>query len=156
MMEWAYRNRTELLLRAAALTAVMSLAAMAASCQDFARTVNQRVEGERSLQLTGMLTGADTAYLQVYHDGDELYSASVFRTWSLPLGEQDYYVIKFTDGRRRVKYLYIMELSDDLVEFYPPIEIDFDRTGNLVLLKQSTGKPDWQEFDVGMSRKRRR
>jgi hypothetical protein len=122
--------------------------------QDYTRTLSQKAEGERSLVINGLFSGADSVYVQVYHDGEELTSSVEFGTFTLTLGTFDYYVVKFTDARRRVKRLYIVELSDDMVEFFPPLEIDFDRTGNILLLKQSTGKPDWQEFDVGMSRKR--
>jgi hypothetical protein len=124
------------------------------AAQDYTRTLSQKQTNERSLLLTGLFSGADSVYVQVYHDGEELTSSVEFGTFTLTLGTFDYYVVKFTDARRRVKRLYIMELSDDMVEFFPPLEIDFDRTGNILLLKQSTGKPDWQEFDVGMSRKR--
>ncbi len=122
------------------------------AAQDFTRTLAQRTTGERTLQLGGLFQGADTVLVQVYHDGRELSAEPQVGTFSLTLGEFDYYVVKFTDGQRRVKRLYIVELSDDMVEFYPPLEIDFDRVGNMLLLKRSTGKPDWQEFDVGLSR----
>ena len=125
-----------------------------AIAQDFTRTLSQKAEGERSLVLNGIFSGADSVYVQVYHDGEELTSSVELGTFSLTLGTYDYYVVKFTDAQRRVKRLYIVELSDDMVEFFPPLEVDFDRVGNILLLKQSTGKPDWQEFDVGMSRKR--
>ncbi len=124
------------------------------SAQDWTRTESTRTYGERRLVLQGTFADADTALVQVYHDGDELHSEVYARTWSLTLGGQDQYWIKFTDGQGRVKRIAIHELSDDLVEFYPVIEVDFERIGNLVLIKQSTGKPDWQEFDVGLSRKR--
>ena len=122
--------------------------------QDYIRTINERTEGQRCLVLNGIFSGADSAYVQVYHDADELTSSVEVNTFSLTLGTYDHYIIKFTDQQRRVKYVYLIELSDNLTEFIPPIEVDFDRTGNIVLLKQSTGKPDFQEFDVGMSRKR--
>jgi hypothetical protein len=142
------------LCRIAVAFGVGMLLCLPLAAQDYARTLSQKAEGERSLLLTGLFSGADSVYVQVYHDGEELTSSVEFGTFTLTLGTFDYYVVKFTDARRRVKRLYIMELSDDMVEFFPPIEIDFDRTGNILLLKQSTGKPDWQEFDVGMSRKR--
>lgn len=135
---------------------VLSLTVLAsAAAQDHTRTLAQRTEAERSLVLHGLFQGADTALVQVYHDGEELMAEPFVGTWNLTLGAYEHYVVKFTDARRRVKRLYIVELSDDLIEFYPPVEIDFDRVGNLLLLKQSTGKPDWQEFDVGLSRQRR-
>lgn len=139
-----------------ALLPVLLLLSAGAHAQDWTRTTAARTEGERRLVLQGTLVGADTALLQVYHDGDELHSDVYVRTWSLTLGAEDQYWIKFTDGRGRVKRIALHELSDDMVEFYPPIEVDFDRAGNMVLLKQSTGKPDWQEFDVGLSRQRKR
>lgn len=136
-----------------AIALLLSLAPMAANAQDWTRTTADRAEGERRLVLSGTIAGADSAYLQVYHDGDELYENVIGRTWMLELGAHADYGLKFTDGQGRVKRIALHELSDDMVEFYPPIEVDFDRVGNLVLIKQSTGKPDWQEFDVGMSKK---
>jgi hypothetical protein len=122
--------------------------------QDLTRTVSERRPGVRSLTLSGIFTGSDTAYMQVYHDGEELHSDVYVGTWTITLGACQWYMIKFTDGKGRVKRLAVHELSDDMVEFFPPIEIDFDREGNMVLIKQSHGKPDWVEYDVGLSRKR--
>lgn len=136
-----------------ALLIIALLATCTASAQDWTRTTAERVEGERKLVLTGTFTGADSAYVQVYHDGKELFADVFFRTWTLTLGEYTSYNLKFTDTAGAVKRLAIHELSDDMVEFYPPMEIDFLRTGNMVLIKPSTGKPDWMEFDVGLSRK---
>ena len=128
---------------------------MEAMGQDYTRTLCEKTAGQRSLVLQGIFQSADSVYVQVYHDGLELNSSMEVGTFTMTLGTYDYYVLKFTDIDHRTKRIYIMELSDDMIEFYPPVEIDFDRTGNIVLLKQSTGKPDWQEFDVGMSRKAR-
>jgi|GEM_PF-6799824 hypothetical protein len=133
---------------------VLLLVATPLCAQDWTRTMVERKPGERKLVLTGILTGADTAYLQVYHDGDELLDEVVAGTWHLELGAYTTYELKFTDMLGRVKRLSVHELSDDMVEFYPPLEVDFDRQGNLVLLKPSNGKPDWLEYDVGLSRKR--
>lgn len=135
------------------LTIALLAFATHASAQDWTRTTAERVPGERRLVLAGTIAGADSAYLQVYHDGKELYAEPIGRTWMLELGAYSYYSIKFTDPTGQIKRLYVHELSDDMVEFYPPMEVDFLRTGNLVLVKTSTGKPDWQEFDVGLSRK---
>jgi hypothetical protein len=142
------------LCRIAVAFGVGMLLCLPLAAQDYTRTLSQKQTNERSLLLTGLFSGADSVYVQVYHDGEELTSSVEIGTFTLTLGTFDYYVVKFTDARRRTKRLYIVELSDDMVEFFPPLEIDFDRTGNILLLKQSTGKPDWQEFDVGMSRKR--
>lgn len=122
--------------------------------QDLTRTVSERRPGERGLYLTGVFSGSDSAYVQVYHDGRELLAEVMVHTWHLQLGGQEWYMVKFTDTRGRVKRLAVHELSDDLLEWYPPIEIDFDREGSLVLVKQSHGKPDWVEYDVGMSKRR--
>lgn len=142
------------LLRLLVLVVLLGVA-FVAGAQDFTYTTFERAEGQRTLKLTGILVGTDSAYLQLYHDGDALLETVVVNTWDLTLGTFDYYVAVFTDGRGREKRIYIIELSDDLVEFYPPVEVDFDRRGNLLLLKQSDGKPHWQEFDTGLSRKRK-
>lgn len=123
--------------------------------QDVARTVSDRRPGQRSLTLTGIFSGSDSAYVQLYHDGKELHAAMYVHTFTITLSEHDYYNLKFTDTKGRVKRIAIHELSDDMVEFYIPFEVDFDREGNVVLIKQSHGKPDWIEYDVGMSRPRR-
>ncbi len=143
--------RTVLPLLAAAL-----MLANAGWAQERTYTEPQRMVGERSLVLTGSFQGTDTALVQVYHDGMELSAEPFVRTWALTLGTYEYYVVKFSTSDHRVKRLYIMELGDDMVEFYPPIDVDFDVAGNLVIIKQRTGKANWQEFDVGMSRKRTR
>lgn len=137
------------------LPMVLLLLTGTVSAQDWTRTTTSRTYGVRQFVLNGTFTGSDTALVQVYHDGLELHSEPHARTFSLTLGEHDQYWVKFTDGKGRVKRIALHELSDDMVEFYPPIEVDFERAGNLVLIKQSTGKPDWQEFDVGLSRKRK-
>lgn len=123
--------------------------------QDLTRTVSERKPGQRTLVLSGIFAGSDSAYAQVYHDGREIFADMFIGTWNFTLGGQDYYNIKFTDSQGRVKRIAVHELSDDLVEFYPPIEVDFDRLGNIVLIKQSHGKPDWMEYDVGLSRPRK-
>ena len=111
-------------------------------------------DGTRSLHLQGFFRDADTVFMQVYHDGDVLAEEVRLFTWALTLGEHPWYVVKFTDTMHRVKYLSVFELSDRTIEFVPPIEIDFDRTGNILLVKPSDGKPDFLQIDVGMSRKR--
>lgn len=140
----------------ALLPLVFVLLATFAHGQDWTRTTTQRAEGERKLVITGVFTGADTVLIQIYHDGKELHSDVYAGTFMLEFGTYRYYVVKFTDAQLRVKYLYILELSDDLVEFYPPVEIDFDRQGNMALIKPTNQKPDWQEFDVGLGRKNTR
>ena len=109
-------------------------------------------KGVRSLTVQGFFRGADTVLVQVYHDSDVLGDTLMLRTWSLPLGAFESYWIKFSAGPHRVKRLYILELSDDQIEFLPPIEVDFDVPGNLVLIKPRDRQPDFMLFDVGMSR----
>jgi hypothetical protein len=108
--------------------------------------------GERQLNLQGFFRDTDTAYVQVYHDGELVHEEVRIYTWALSLGTYENYTIKFTDQFHRVKRLYVIELSDNQIEFVPPIELDFGTAGNLVLLKQRDGKPDFLLFDVGMSR----
>lgn len=131
---------------------VALLLPMALPAQTTVETLSERTPGQRQLVLAGILSGSDSAYVQVYHDGEELMADVFVTTWTLTLASFDWYVIKFTDGRHRVKLLFVAELSDDLTEFYPPIEIDFDREGDLALIKKSHRKPQWLEIDVGMSR----
>lgn len=128
-----------------------------AACAAHERTVVTETEhtpGVRALHLTGMVHDADSVYLQVYHDGEAVYDEVFGTTFSVTLQSYDDYVLTFTDARGRVKRVSIHELSDDLIEFYPPLEIDFNRVGNLVLVKPSCGKPGFEEIDVGMSRER--
>lgn len=132
------------------------LLAACTHAQDITRTTTERIHGRRELMMTGLFVDADTVLVQVYHDGKELLSEPFTNTFSLALGTFTSYEIKFTDTRHRVKRLSLHELSDDMLEFYPPIEVDFSRQGNMVLIKQSNGKPDWIEFDVGLGRKRTR
>lgn len=112
-------------------------------------------DGSRTLELRGLFAGADTVLVQVYHDSDLLAEEVRIYTWALALGTHDWYVVKFTDGQRRVKYLYILELADEVIEYVPEITIDFDRRANLLLLKPASGKPDFLQFDVGLARKHR-
>lgn len=127
--------------------------ALSLSAQELLISPSVQKASERALQIGGYFTGEDSAYVQVYHDGKELKEEFRVHTWELSLGMYEHYVIKFTDPQGRVKRLYIIELSDDLLEFVVPLEIDFDVVGNLLLVKQRDGKPDFLEFDVGMSRK---
>lgn len=134
------------------------LLALLVACTPTQRTVlteTQHAPGQRALHLSGLFQDADSVYVQVYSDGQPVGEDVFVGTFQLTLSAYDDYVIVFTDARGRVKRVSIHELSDDLIEFYPPLEIDFGRTGNLVLIKQSTGKPDFQEIDVGMSRQHR-
>lgn len=117
-------------------------------------TDTERREGERALHLNGLFSGADTVYMQVYHDGDLLHDTVCINTWQVALHTHDYYILKFTDRWQRTKRIHFVELSDDQLEFFPPIEIDFDARGNAVYIKQRDRKPDWIEYDVGLSRKR--
>jgi hypothetical protein len=137
------------------LILILLLLPLCATAQDPTRAVSERRMGQRTLVLTGSFAGSDSAYAQVYHDGREIFADMFVGTFSFTLGTHDYYNIKFTDGKGRIKRIAIHELSDDMIEFYVPIEVDFDRLGNIVLIKQSHGKPDWIEFDVGMSRPRK-
>jgi hypothetical protein len=137
------------------LLLILLLLPLCAAAQDPTRSVSERRMGQRTLVLTGSFAGNDSAYAQVYHDGREIFADMFVATFSFTLGTHDYYNIKFTDSKGRIKRIAIHELSDDMIEFYVPIEVDFDRLGNIVLIKQSHGKPDWIEFDVGMSRPRK-
>lgn len=134
---------------------LLLLLPLASPAQERVNTLSDRRPGQRQLVLTGTVTGADSAYLQVYSDGDELLDDVVTGTWTLTLGDRDWYVLQFTDAAGRVKRIHVAELSEDLVEFYPAIEVDFDREGNLALMKPSHRKPGWVEYDIGMSRPRK-
>lgn len=136
-------------------TSLFLLLATMAGAQVPVFTESERAPGRRALQLHGFFQDADSAYMQVYHDGEAIYDEVFGNTFQVTLQSYDDYTITFTDARQRVKRISIHELSDDMIEFYPPLEIDFSREGNLVLIKASNGKPDFLEFDVGMSRKRR-
>lgn len=111
-------------------------------------------DGTSTLHLQGFFREADSVYVQVYHDSDVITEEVRFYTWALTLGTYPWYCIKFTDARGRVKYLWVLELSSAHIEFVPPIEIDFGRNGDLLLVKQSDGKPDFLMIDVGLGRKR--
>jgi len=115
----------------------------------------QRTPGVRQLHLQGLFTdaGTDSVQLELFHDGDILYRDSYLGSWSLELGTFDYYTVLFTDGQGRQKRLHVMELSDDQIEFVPPIEVDFSVRGNLLLLKPRDRKPDFTMYDTGTSRR---
>lgn len=137
----------------ALLSALILLATTVASAQTLILTEARHAPGQRILMVNGSFLDADSVYLQVYHDGDELYSEPVYVTWQLTLGEFEHYDLKFTDEQGRVKRISFHELSDNQIEDFPPIEVDFTTAGNVVYIKQRTGKLDWFEYDVGMSRK---
>ncbi len=121
--------------------------------QGVTNTVYDRTSsGERRLHLSGTFVGSDTAYIQIYHEGIEVTSDIAIMTFTLSLGEYTTYLVKFTDTKKRVKTISIHELGDGLIEFYPPFEIDFNRVGNLLLIKSSAKKPHYVEYDVGMGR----
>ena len=131
------------------------LVATTCTAQTLIITEAEHRDGQRALNLHGFFRDTDTVLVQVYHDSDVLYEEVAIRTWAITFSSFHYYVLKFTDVEQRVKRIYIMELSDNQIEFMPPIEIDFDTPGNVLYLKQRDGKLDWQEFDVGMSRSTR-
>lgn len=131
------------------------LLALNTNAQTLLETTVESRKGERVLEVHGFFRGADTVLVQVYHDGEELTLESRIYTWAFRFGEFEHYIIKFTAGPGRVKYLYILELSDDQIEFVPPIEVDFNVAGNLVLVKPRDRQPDFMLFDVGMSRNQR-
>jgi len=118
-------------------------------------------QGHRALELRGLFADADSVLLQVYHDSDLITETPCEHTWSLTLGNHDWYILKFTappnhkNGSPRVKYLGIFELNSQGIEYVPEIIIDFSREGNMLLIKPSDGKPDFLQMDVGLSRKRR-
>lgn len=122
--------------------------------QDITYTIYDRTPdfSSRRLNISGTFIGADTVYIQVYHEGNEITSDVAIMTFSITLGEFTTYLIKFTDSNHRVKTVAIHELGDGLIEFYPPLEIDFNRVGNLLLIKPSARKPYYIEYDVGMGR----
>lgn len=124
-----------------------------APAQTLILTEAQHIKNERALTITGLFFDADTVLAQIYHDSDVVHEEVCINTFSFTLSQYHYYVLKFTDAQLRVKRIYIIELSDNQLEFMPPIEIDFSTTGNILYLKQRDGKLDFQEFDVGMSRK---
>jgi len=130
------------------------LLALNTSAQTLLETTVEPRKGERVLNVQGLFRGADTVLVQVYHDSDVLAEELRIYTWAFSFGTHEHYIIKFTDNAQRVKYLYILELSDDQIEFIPPIEVDFTVAGNLVLVKPRDRKPDFMLFDVGMSRNR--
>lgn len=132
---------------------VLSIAPCAASAQVLLETQVEARKGERILNVQGFFRDADTVLVQVYHDSDVLTEEVRVLTWGFTLGAYESYILKFTDGRQRVKRLYILELSDDQVEFLPPIEVDFAVVGNLVLIKPRDRSPDFSLYNVGMSRK---
>lgn len=109
-------------------------------------------DGSRTLDMRGLFENADTVLVQVYHDGDLIHEDVRIYTWAITLGEYQYYTLKFTDEKHRVKYLYIIELGDNVIEYVGEIIINFKREGNLLLLKPSDGKPDFMQIDVGLSR----
>lgn len=147
-----FRGRARLM---AVLLPLLLLPALA-SAQVPMEVVADRRPGERSLMITGMLTGADSAYLQVYHDEMELHADIYVHTFSITLGTYDWYMLRFTDPDGRVKRVAIHGISDDMVQFLPPIEVDFDREGDLVLVQPSARKPMWLELDTRLSRRRTR
>lgn len=127
--------------------------AQMAPAQTLVLTEAQHSTGDRALTITGLFHDADTVLVQIYHDSDVVHEEVCINTFSFTLGQYHHYVLKFTDAQLRVKRIYIVELSDNQLEWLPPIEIDFSTTGNVLYLKQRDGKLDFQEFDVGMSRK---
>lgn len=110
-------------------------------------------DGTSTLELRGLFHDADTVLVQVYHDSDVITEEVRIYTWAIALGQYPWYVLKFTADHQRVKYLYIFELNSSGIEYVPEITIDFAREGNLLLYKPSDGKPDFLQFDVGLSRK---
>lgn len=130
------------------------LLATSASAQTLLETTVEPRPGQCILDVRGIFRGSDTVLVQVYHDSDVLAEEVRIYNWAITLMDNAYYVIKFTDEQDRVKYLYILELSDDQIEFIPPIEVDFNVAGNLVLIKPRDRQPDFMLFDVGMSRNR--
>lgn len=135
------------------LLVLLMLLAIPAGAQTLILTEAEHHPGERALHLQGFFRDADTVLVQVYHDSDVLHEEIYVHTWSLQLQAFHYYVIKFTDAEQRVKRIYIVELSDNQIEFMPPIEVDFSVVGNALYLKQRDGKLDYTEYDVGMSRR---
>jgi len=111
-------------------------------------------DGTRALVLTGTFVNVDSVFVQVYHDGEPTAENVAHKTFTITLKEFDTYEIKFTDADRRVKRISIQELADGWIEFYPSIEMDFELSGNLALVKTNVLRPDFIEFDTGIGRKR--
>lgn len=111
-------------------------------------------DGSRSLHLRGTFKAADSVFVQVYHDDDALYGEPAYGFWELTLSEYNWYAIKFTNTRKQVKYLWVMELSDDQHEFVDPIVVDFNRDCNLILRKTSNRRPDFMLEETGLGRER--
>lgn len=109
--------------------------------------------GKRSLLLNILVHDADSVYVRVYSDGERLLDDVYGSSFQLQLGTYVDYQVLISDGER-TKRLSIHELSDDMVEVYPLLEVDMNRTGNLLLIKPSSGKYGWIEMDVGMSRRK--
>lgn len=107
---------------------------------------------ERQLVLSGSFVGADTVYIQMYHDGELITDNFKVGTFTITLSEFDTYEIKFTDTQKRVKRISVHELGDNMIEFYPPREIDFERVGNIVLIKPDAKRYDFAELDAGDNR----
>lgn len=137
-----------------AILSILLTCLCSANAQTLLETTVESRKGERVLELQGFFRGADTVLVQVYHDSDVLKEEGRVHTWAYTFTDHEYYVVKFTADPGRVKYLYILELSDDQIEFVPPIEVDFNVAGNLVLIKPRDRQPDFMLFDVGMSRNR--
>lgn len=137
---------------------ILCLLPMVAFGQDWTWTETkwERVERpeDRRLVLTGKYFDADTVLVQIYHDGEATVEPTpTYGIFTITLSEFDSYDIKFTDTRGRIKRITIRELGDRMIEFYPPMEIDFDRVGNYVLIKPDAKLPNYAELDVGVNRK---
>lgn len=140
------------------LLLILGLLPLVAPAQDWTWTETkwERVDRpeDRRLVLSGKYVDADTVLVQIYHDGEETVEPTItYGIFTITLSEFDSYDIKFTDTQKRVKRITVRELGDRMIEFYPPMEIDFDRIGNYVLIKPDAKLPDYAELDVGVNRK---
>lgn len=139
------------------MKALASLALLATAC-----TVQQpmplmtefdHMPGQRALLLNVVVHGADSVGVEIICDGERIHEDRYGTAFQLKLGACDDYQVLLRAGDR-LKRLSIHELSDDMVEVVPMLEVDMDRDGNLVLVKPSNGKDGFELIDVGMSRKR--
>lgn len=113
----------------------------------------EHAPGQRALLLNLVVHDADSVGVTIICDGERIHEDRYGSSFQLKLGACEDYQILMRAGDR-LKRLSIHELSDDLVEVLPMLEVDMDRTGNLVLVKPSNGKDGFELIDVGMSRER--
>lgn len=130
--------------RAALLFVVISWFSMAAYGQ-----------GEK-LTLTGEFIDADTVQIRVYHDNKMVAESQEVYSYAIELMEYKSYVIVFNDSKGREKRLWIPYTGDNLVEIAPPIDVEFNALGDLVIVKENARKKGFDLYDVGLFRKKKK